>query len=194
MSPPSASSVASGSVGFRTALALLGGGCFCDPESVFGVAGRAVLVRTGYGPPMIDQSASNDDTAAAAALKARRRTAGKRSAVPDPAPVDSSPGLPALPMASSGISHHSLGGPSTVVGSFVSEGVSHASAGDYVVPEQDGFYAYYERGARQPTCVRAWTAGQRVRKDHYERYGGAQAPANPRDTRPLNEPGGGLST
>lgn len=141
---------------------------------------------------------------AAETLKSRRRgtkravtgaeaPAAPEPAPPGPAPVDSSAGVPAHGTSSSGVSHHSLGGPATVVGSFTSEGIAYGSAGDYVTPERPGYYSYYERGSLQPSTILAWNAGQQVRRDYYERYGGANAAGSPRDAQPINEPGAGLT-
>lgn len=150
-------------------------------------------------PRMADENTPDSD--AATELKARRRSSKRTTttaarepepAPPGPAPVDSSPGVPSLPSSSSGISHHSLGGPSSVVGSFTSEGIAYATAGDYVVPEQPGYISYYEKGAYQPVTILAWNAGQQVRKDYYERYGGANAASRAKDAQPINEPGAGL--
>ena len=142
---------------------------------------------------MVDMPQGDD---AASQVKARRSRGTPRGAAepvpPDPAPVDSSPGVPAMPSASSGISHHSLGGPATVVSSFVSEGVPASVAGNYVVPDQPGFYSFYPRGARQPSTVRVWNAGQQVRRDVYERYGGPNTPSRPENAQPINEVADGL--
>lgn len=119
--------------------------------------------------------------------------AAPEPAAPEPAPADSGPGLPGLGTSSPGISHHSLGGPVNMVGSFTSEGVTYGADGDYVIAEQPGYYAYYEHNARQPTVILAWPKGGRVRRDYYQRYGGPNAASTPQAAVPINEPGGGIT-
>lgn len=131
----------------------------------------------------------------------RRRRAATKTKEPPPDPatptptehsVALSPGVPSFPTSGTGISHHALGGPATVVGSFVTEGVASSTAGEYATPQTDGYYSSYPRGARQPTTVLAWKAGQLVRRDVYERYGGANAASTPAEARPVNDVADGL--
>lgn len=95
--------------------------------------------------------------------------------------------------STSGVSHRSLSGSPLVVGSFTTTGIDDNPATDYVTTTAPAYHCFYPRGARQPSTVLLWNAGQRVRADHYRAHGGAGAPARAADARPTNTPGGGLT-
>lgn len=79
--------------------------------------------------------------------------------------------------------------PQTLTGSFVA---GHTTSEDYVVATKPGYHSWYPYGARQPSLVLLWSAGQMVQRDHYDAHGGDDCAATPQDAQPTNEPGGGV--
>lgn len=124
---------------------------------------------------MADDTAS-DTVSAADAVKARR--GGKPSA---PAPRSGPPSQVGIPSTAPA--------QQTLVGSFVA---GATTSEDYVRAVTPAFHSWYPRGARQPSTVLLWNAGQLVERSHYELHGGDAAPAVPEAAVPVNEPGGGI--
>lgn len=67
-----------------------------------------------------------------------------------------------------GISSHSVGGSRTLLGGTPEPRVGVGVGPGYDIAETDAYVAWVPKNAKQPTCVRAWSRGQRVRKDVLE--------------------------
>jgi hypothetical protein len=95
---------------------------------------------------------------------------------------------PRLSTADLGVTSDSIGA-ATLTGSFVA---GHTASADYVIAPDDGYEAFYPRGAHQPSCTKLWSRGQQVHKTYYAEHGGASAATTPGDAKPINRPGGGI--
>jgi hypothetical protein len=95
---------------------------------------------------------------------------------------------PRLTTADLGVTSDSIGA-ATLTGSFVA---GHTASADYILASDDGYEAFYPRGAHQPSCTKLWSRGQQVHKTYYAEHGGANAAATPADAKPINKPGGGI--
>jgi hypothetical protein len=118
---------------------------------------------------------------AASAVKARRANGATKHATAT-APEAQTP-------SAAGIVGGGNHAPATLTGSFVA---GHTTSEDYVRTVKAAYHSWYPRGARQPSTVLLWNAGQLVNIAHYKAYGGDDAPATSQDATPVNEPGGGI--
>lgn len=124
-----------------------------------------------------------DHRDAAAAVKARRTNTPRRATTREQ--VDATPHASPADIHTVSTAHSA----DTMIGSFIA---GQTASADYVIAINDGFEAFYPRGAMQPSCVRLWARGQQVHKTYYAAHGGDQAPTTPTQAKPINEPGGGI--
>lgn len=104
-------------------------------------------------------------------VKARQqggRKATKKTETTDPATGDRiGPLSEEQAQSLSGISSFSVGGPRTLVGSFVA---GHTNRDDYVTVDEDGYIDKRPVNSKRPVTQMLWQAGATVRKDYYEQY------------------------
>jgi hypothetical protein len=129
------------------------------------------------------------DAGPAAGVKARRQATGKgtsKKVEPTEPAADSGgdqsdtdgevdshgPGHGGEVSMSAGIHSHSVGGPETLVGSFLG---NQTDVHRYVVADDDAYLGFVPLHATTPSTKRLWSKGQMVRKDFYTKWNGRAA-------------------